>query len=280
MSNLFKLPLIQALISFCGFFALVLWRSEQPLSAPRQAPHDRVVISAPVLTVLYGGDRFLAADLETIRLSATGIDRGQADTHYLIRAHKVVSELNPCHENNYYLGNALLTWGGAVEEGGEILQRAAECRFWDELPPFLYGFNQFFFNKEIEKAQQYLEIAASRSERNAAGFRKLAIMIEAEQIDDEKMALDFLRQEYNKAENTNLKVMLDKRVKRLEGLVLLRDAQRIYEQQTGKALQHPNELLDKGIIDQFPNDPTRLGYEFDEGRFKLKKAKIAGVEER
>lgn len=280
MTNFFKLPLVQAVTCFCGFFALVLWRSGQPLSAPTPAPHDRVVISAPALTVLYGGDRFLAADLESIRLSATGIDRGQADTHYLIRAHKVVSELNPCHENNYYLGNALLTWGGAVEEGGEILQRATGCRFWDELPPFLYGFNQFFFNKEIEKAQQYLEIAASRSERNAAGFRKLAIMIEAEQIADEKMALDFLRQEHDKAESTNLKIMLEKRVKRMEGLVLLRDAQRTYEQQTGKALQHPNELLDKGIINQFPHDPTRLGYEFDEGRFNLKKAKIAGVEER
>lgn len=280
MPRFLKLPLVQALASFGVFFTLVLWRAEQPPSSHPPSPHDRVVVAAPVLTALYGGDHFLAANLETIRLSATGMVQGHTDAYYLIRAHKVVSELNPCHENNYYLANALLSWGGAVDEGGEILQRATACRTWDELPPFLYGFNQFFFNKNIEEAQRALKIAASRSERNAAGFRKLAIMIEAEQIDDEKMALDFLKQERDMAESTTLKKMLDTRVKRLEGLVLLRDAQRTYEQKTGKPLQHPNELINTGILMQFPLDPTRLGYEFDGRRFNMKKVRIAGVGEK
>jgi hypothetical protein len=42
----------------------------------------------------------------------------------------VVVQLNPCHEDNYYQGNALLTWGGAVAEGNELLKRATDC-----LPP-------------------------------------------------------------------------------------------------------------------------------------------------
>lgn len=62
--------------------------------------------------MLYGGDRFLAADLELIRLSATGMDNGSTDAEYLIRAQRVVAELNPCHEDNYYLANGLLAWGG------------------------------------------------------------------------------------------------------------------------------------------------------------------------
>ena len=277
--RLFKQPLFHALLCFGGFILLVSWRTEQSVSAP-PVPHDRVVIAAPVLIPLYGGDRFLAADLETIRLSATGIEADRIDTHYLLRAHKVVTRLNPCHEDNYYLANALLTWGGAVDEGGEILQRGTECRQWDEMPPFLYGFNQFFFNKNIEQAQQFLEIAATRSTRNAAGYRKLAIMIEAEQIDDARLALDFLRQEQKQARDPKLKAMLDKRVKRLEGLVILRDAQRAYEKQTGRPLQQPQDLIAAGILEAFPQDPMRWGYEYRDGLFILKKLAVAGVKER
>jgi hypothetical protein len=238
-----------------------------------------VVIAAPVLTLLYAGDRFLAADLETIRLSATGISiTGRIDVNYLIRAHKVASQLNPCQENNYYFANALLSWSGAVDEGGQILQRATECRFWDELPPFLYGFNQYFFNKNISEAQQALEIAAQRTERNAAGYRRLAIMIEAEQIDDARMAKNFLIQERDKAEDPKLKTMLDKRIERVEGLITLRDAQHTYEERTGKTLRQAEDLINTGILDEFPKDPMNWGYEFKNGRFELKQVKVAGVE--
>lgn len=279
-AHLFKHPLIYTLICFGGFVVLVSWRAGQPAPLPPPAPHDRVVIAAPVLTFLYAGDRFLAADLETIRLSATGISiTGGIDTHYLIRAHKVVSRLNPCHENNYYFANALLTWGGAVEEGGVILQRATGCRFWDELPPFLYGFNQYFFNKNIPEAQQALEIAAQRADNNAAGYRNLAVMIEAEQLDDARMARKFLIQERDQAGDPKLKAMLDKRVKRVEGLITLRDAQHTYEARTGKILQQPGDLIEAGILEEFPQDPLKWGYEFKNGRFELKQVKVGGVED-
>ncbi len=65
------------------------------------------------------------------------------------------------------------------------------CRFWDELPAFFYGFNQAFFNKDIAEASRALELAAQRATGNAAGFRKLAVMLRAESFADEKLALDY-----------------------------------------------------------------------------------------
>ncbi len=240
----------------------------------------RVVIDAPVLLVLFGGDRFLAANLETMRLAATGVDWGQADTGYLVRAQQEVAELNPCHEDNYYLANGLLTWGGADREGGEVLRRASACRFWDEFPPFFYGFNKFFFERDVETAASYLEEAASRATANAAGFRKFAIMLKAEQIQDEQLAVDFLQAEYDQTTDSNLKAMLAKRVKRLQGLVVLRGAQRRYEALTGKPLAEPGQLIEHGLLAAFPEDPLNLGYEFIDGRFVLKKLKVAGAEDR
>ncbi|MNF65719.1 hypothetical protein D3C84_474920 [compost metagenome] len=270
-------PLLLALLGFGVFSAASQWRAHTP--AP-EVPviEGRVVIAAPVLLVLFGGDRFLAASLETMRLAATGVDWGQADTGYLIRAQQVVAELNPCHEDNYYLANGLLTWGGADREGTEVLRRAMQCRFWDELPAFFYGFNQWFFNKDIAEASRALELAAQRATGNAAGFRKLAVMLQAETFADEKLALDYLTQQRDAASDPKLHGMLDKRVVRLQGLVALREAQRRFEAENG-ALVRLEQLVEAGLLPALPDDPLRLGYELREGRIILKKLKIAGMED-
>lgn len=273
------LPLLLAIVGFCLFSAASQWRTQVPEQAT-PVIEGRVVIAAPVLLVLFGGDRFLAANLETMRLAATGVDWGQADTGYLVRAQQEVARLNPCHEDNYYLANGLLTWGGADREGTEVLRRAMKCRFWDELPAFFYGFNQAFFNKDVAEAGRAFELAAQRSTSNAAGFRKFAIMLKTEQIQDERLALKFLQAERDKASDPKLKGMLSKRVQRLQGLVTLRQAQRRFEVQTGKQLANAEQLLEYGLLTAFPEDPLKLGYEFNDGRFVLKNLKFAGMEDR
>lgn len=270
-------PLLLALLGFGMFSAASQWRAHTPAPV---APviEGRVVIAAPVLLALFGGDRFLAANLETMRLAATGVDWGQADTGYLIRAQQVVAELNPCHEDNYYLANGLLTWGGADSEGTEVLRRAMQCRFWDELPAFFYGFNQWFFNKDIAEASRALELAAQRATGNAAGFRKMAVMLQAETFADEQLALDYLTQQRDAASDPKLRGMLDKRVVRLQGLVTLREAQRRFEAKNG-ALVRLEQLVEADFIPALPDDPLRLGYELREGKIVLKKMKIAGMED-
>lgn len=240
---------------------------------------DRVVIAAPIQLLLAGGDRFLAADLEAIRSLASGPGGGDDDALYRIRAHSAVAQLNPCHEDNYYTGNALLTWGGAVAEGNDILLRAMGCRTWDEFPAFFYGFNQYFFLRDYEGARRALETAAQRANLNAAIYRRVAIMITAATIPDERMALAYLRQERNHTRDPNLQQMLDKRVIRLEGLLAIREAQRLFEQKFGRALNTPEELIRSGIIDEIPTDPLKLGYEFKNGKFELRQLRIAGIED-
>lgn len=271
-------PLLLAVLGFGLFSAASQWRAQVPKQV---APviEGRVVIAAPVLLVLFGGDRYLAANLETMRLAATGVEWGQADTSYLIRAQREVAKLNPCHEDNYYLANGLLTWGGADREGTDVLRRAMECRFWDELPAFFYGFNQAFFNKDVTEANRALELAAQRASGNAAGFRKLAVMLQAESFADEEVALDYLvRQRDGARDDPKLKQMLDKRVARLQGLVTLREAQRRFEADKG-LLVDLHQLVEARLLEALPVDPLRLGYELREGRIILKKMKIAGLEE-
>ncbi len=266
------------LVAFALFAAIAAWRAQQPVVLTSQFFADRVVIPAPLLVALHGGDRFLAADLETMRLSATGMDDRGVDTGYLVRAQREVARLNACHEDNYYLANGLLTWGGAVEQGNEVLRAAVECRFWDEFPPFFYGINLSFFQRDNEEAARVLEIGARRSTDNAAAMQKLAVMLRAEQFADERLALNYLIQQRDSSVDPKLKDMLDKRVIRLQGLIQLREAQRQYESEQGP-LTDLQQLVDRGLLDELPNDPLRLGYELRAGSIELKKLKIAGLEE-
>ena len=230
--------------------------------------------------MMTGGDRFLAANIESIRAVATTSDNpsaAEANASFVIRARRVVAQLNPCHEDNYYLGNALLTWGGAVAEGGDLLKQATDCRTWDELPPFFYGFNQYFFLRDIQGAREYLEIAADRSTDNAASFRKFAIMITAGELKDDE-ALNFLQREREQTNDARLRGMLDQRITRLEGLLTLRTAQQRYEARFGRPLTNPYALIESGELEAFPNDPLRIGYEFANGHFRLTELKIAGLE--
>lgn len=270
--------LLCALAAVFLFSALAAWRAQQQVALTPQFFVDRVVIPAPLLIVLHGGDRFLAAGLETMRLAATGIDDRGVDTGYLIRAQREVARLNACHEDNYYLANGLLTWSGAVEQGNDVLRAAVQCRFWDEFPPFFYGINLSFFQHDNEEAARLLEIGALRSTRNAAGMQKLAVMLRAEQFADERLALNYLTQQRDGSADPKLKAMLDKRIIRLQGLIQLRKAQRQYEGEHG-SLTDLQQLISRGILDQLPADPLRLGYELRDGYIELRKLKIAGLEE-
>lgn len=275
--------LVPWFIPLVGFFVFLIaaqWRGEEKKQAAVDPVIEgRVVIAAPVMLFLFGGDRFLAANLEAVRLAATGVDWGRLDTDYLVRAQYEVARLNPCHEDNYYLANGLLTWGGAEKDSSKVLLSAINCRFWDEFPPFFYGFNKYFFDRDKNAAVHYLELAAERSVQNSAGFRKFAIMIRVEGLKDERVALDMLRQEYEEAREPKLKEMLRKRMVRLEGLVVLRDAQAKFESKYGKALSNPSDLITSGVLKSFPEDPLELGYDFVNGRFALRKIKVAGLGE-
>lgn len=203
---------------------------------------------------------------------------GEVDGQYLLRGHLAVSELNSCHEDNYYLANALLAWGGAEASANGILKAAMQCRHWDFFPAFLYGFNQYFFKRNVPEAQRALEVAAERSSENAAAMKRFSVMIGAEEFDDEAMALAYLEEQQTKANDAALAESLQNRVDRLKGLIQLREAQSVYEANFDEPLPSPQALLNAGLIEAFPNDPLGIGYEFVNGQFKLRQLRIQGVE--
>ena len=268
---------IAPLVSIAAFcvFVLAAWQrgSMTPVGA---ALNPQVVVPATAQVLLYGGDRFLAASIESVRAAASGHDFDGEKSNYRLRAHRVVSQLNPCHQDNYWIGNSSLSFGGAPDAGLELLGRASQCRFWDEMPPFLYGFNQKFFRLDSVKARKAVELAADRATTNAAGFRQVAILMTVSAVKDAQAATAMLIAERDASRDPKLREMLDKRILRMKGLVALRGAQRDYEAKVGKRLDDPQRLLTAGVLASFPQDPMGLGYVFRDGEFYLQQIKVDG----
>ncbi len=243
-------------------------------AAPVQhaATSASIVISEPIQVLLFGGDRFLAANISAIRAAASAT---LPDTlNFRQRTHVATAQLNPCHEDNYWIGNASLSWGGSLTQGFQLLRNATQCRFWDEWPPFFYGFNQNFFYDNVKEAQRALKIAAERSPANAPAFKTFSAMLGAGKINDTNMAIRMLEEERDKAKDKKLRDMLNTRVIRMKGLLILRTAQTQYEEKFHKKLNSPQELILSGIIKAFPIDPLKIGYEFHNHSFHLKQMKV------
>ncbi|MBK7686829.1 MAG: hypothetical protein IPJ25_13150 [Rhodocyclaceae bacterium] len=261
-------------------YLVYVWSITQISTSARTslAVPDSVVLPATFQTVIYGGDRYLAANIESTRVLMAGeaIVSGK-DQDYLYRNHTVVADLNPCHEDNYYVANALLSWGGNVDAALDILRIATKCRFWDEVPPFFLGYNLYFFKYQNQAAKDLLFEAAERSPKNRVGLQKFGVMIEAEGIPDVHMAKNYLIDQRTQARDKKLKDMLGLRIARLEGLIVLRDAQVSYEKRTGRPLRDPQDLISNRYLAAFPNDPIGLGYTFSDGIFAMKEVGVSGV---
>jgi len=240
---------------------------------PRLPAADTLVAMPPVLLLgLYGGDRHLAANLESARLMVADAENAPAaGLRYYQQAHAAISSLNPCHEDNYYVANSILAWGGAQTEAFRILQRATDCRFWDDWPAFFYGYNQLYFNQDAATAARYMQLAADRHGENRLMFQRLAITLQARGLGT-KQAIAFLQAQQQSSRDARLRRSLGYRIERLQGLLQLEDAGASYQQRFGHPLRQAQDLLKTGILPAFPQDPLGLGYTFDPdtARFGLK----------
>lgn len=269
-------------VAILGVFAYLVFAflvERQDKAFQLRSPPAALVLAAPFQVLTYGGDRYLAANVESMRAAVSGGTLRRDEADFRARAHLVVAELNPCHEDNYWVGNAELTWGGRHPEGFGLLRKAMNCRTWDPWPAFFFGFNQQFFNRDLEQARWALDLAADRAdEKTAAAFRNFSVALLARNKSDAHVAAKLVRQEEEKTSSPRLKALLGQRAKRLDGLATLRDAQAKYEDRFGKPLSNPSDLVSTGVLVEYPDDPTGIGYEIKDGRFQLRRVTHEGLE--
>ncbi len=223
-------------------------------------------VRLPLLVQLLnaGGDTYLAANLNVLRGVTVDVRVTEQETYRIQGQLQVdAASFNPRHEDNYYLAAAILPWNGQVEAGQEVLLQAAQTRTWDMWPAFYYAFNAMYFERDMPKAGHWAEIAAQRHPGNAAALRSMAAAW-YERQNDSAVALDVLRAMHAHSSDAEFRKLLQARITRLEGLLVLRKALADYRQQhDGQMPTDGQALIGYGGLETLPEDPLGAGYVLD-----------------
>lgn len=251
--------LLLALLCFL-FASLTLRDSPRPSEAVEVL---RVRLPLLVQLAYVGGDPYLAANINVFRSLMVDPRITEGET-YRIQAQLQVDAafFNPRHEDNYYVGAAILPWNGQVQAAQQVLRQAADTRPWDMWPAFFYAFNAMYFERDMGKAGRWAEVAAQRHPKNAAALRDMAAKW-YERGDDPRVAIGILKAMYEQSRDQNFRQLLAARLQRLDGLLALRQAAEAYRLATGRRPDRMEVLLGYAGLQQLPKDPLALGYLLD-----------------
>jgi hypothetical protein len=250
------------------FFALIGygWISHFLDKLPRKVDQNLIAISVPpkLQIIMAGGDRFLAANLATYRAVVVG--NGQLDPktyEILATIQKDASRLNPAHEDNYYLSQAMLPWNGQIDADMAIQRAAVQQREWDSLPAFFLAFDQYYFlHDPIAGAKTLLNAAPEASSENRIALTGMAARW-SEKGDDPHEAIRLVNAMMEGTRDKELKKNLQSRITRLTGLATLRDAAKQFQQNHGRPIASLDELIKQGLLTEMPQDPLGDGYAID-----------------
>lgn len=222
-----------------------------------------VHLPVPVQLANAFADPYLASNLNVFR-SLMVDPRITEDETYRIQAVLQVDAafFNPRHEDNYYVGAAILPWNGQVQAAQQVLRQAADARPWDMWPAFFYAFNAMYFERDMGRAGHWAEVAAQRHPKNAAALRDIAAKW-YERGDDPRVAIGILKAMYEQSRDQSFRQMLAARLQRLDGLLALRQAAEAYRLETGRRPDRMEVLLGYAGLQQLPKDPLALGYLLD-----------------
>ena len=224
----------------------------------------RVVLPAPIQTLLALGDRYLAANAYVLRAATfSALSTDQLSFEVQGKVQTQASMLNPYNEDNGMLAAATLSWQGQLPVAQQVLSRATAFRDWDPMPPFFQGFNEYYFNDDPVTAGMLTATAAGR----ATGDQKLGLQNIASKwlahAQEPSMAITVIVAMLESTNDYNQRRLLTARVQRLQGLSDLRQAAAAYRRQTGLRLQKLQTLVDESYIEAIPGDPFKRGYVVD-----------------
>ena len=230
------------------------------------SPEIQVVLPLFVQVFMTGGDRFLAANLDSIRALITETTKMRPDEYKILAKVQVdASWLNPHHEDNYYVASATLPWNGQVDAAQTVLRRASLARPFDYQPAFYYAFNLVHFKGDAAGASEWLRTAATKlpDDDERLTMENFAARW-LDRADDLGLAIAVVESMAGQAKRTDFRNYLLQRVQRLRDLVALRKAADDFQQKTGKPPKKLEQLVTAGYMANLPVDPFGFGYALDE----------------
>ena len=158
----------------------------------------------------------------------------------------------------------ILPWKGQFDAGQRILKLAMDARPFDWLPVFYYAFDIWYFDKDGLRAGQTLKQAVPRAKEESDRLLLETLAVRwMERGYDTVSAIRMVQGMAAASRQSRLRDYYQKRVQRLEGLLVLEKAAAQHRERTREPLSDLNELVREGLIGALPVDPFGLGYDVD-----------------
>ncbi|MBL8398829.1 MAG: hypothetical protein JNL84_11915 [Candidatus Accumulibacter sp.] len=226
-----------------------------------------LLISLPrfAQVLLAGGDRHLAANLAGFRVLVADTGRMKAEDYAVQgRLQRDIAWFNPVHEDNFYIGAAILPWNGQVDAAQYVLAKASAARVFDWYPLFHYAFIHYHFRKDPVTGARYLLEAVPRatSPQDQWALQSLAAAW-IEKGYNTASAAGMVRAMAANTPPGGFRRYLEGRAQRLQDLVALQEAAARFTERHGRRPGRLQELVDNGLIAAIPADPFGYGFGLD-----------------
>lgn len=233
----------------------------------RATAAPELLISLPrfAQVLMAGGDRYLAANLAGFRVLVADTGRMRAED-YAVQAklQRDIAWFNPVHEDNYYIGAAILPWNGELDAAEYVLRRASEARTFDWYPLFHYGFLFYHFRKDPATGAQWLLKGVPRvsNQQDAWALQNVAAawIEKGYQTANAATMVDAMAADSPPGAFRNY---LQVRARRLRDLASLQDAATLFQARQGRSVKKLEELVSAGLIAELPKDPLGFGFGLD-----------------
>lgn len=235
-----------------------VWSSRQQARASIPAGY---MIPSKYNRVLAVGNKGVLSDFLFLKVITFVGGRGTSETpmteddwSYVVNSLEVITDLDPYFVDPYMLAEGLLAWDAhKPEEANRVLEKGIKHRFYDWRLPYFVGFNHFYFLKDYDVAADFI-MAASKLQGSPGYLKTLAARL-AYYGGKSKTALLFLREMLIQAEDPLLRRKLERRLRALEGAVVLEDAIDKFKEQQGRLPRRLDELVSFGYLFFFPVEP-------------------------
>ena len=241
--------------------------AERLKTVPRQNVTLELQVALPLFVQVFmaAGDRYLAANLASIRALVVATDKMRPEDYRILgKVQDDASWLNPAHEDNYYTAAAILPWNGELEAAQKILARASRARYFDYQPAFYYAFHLLHFKGDAVGASEWMRSAAEKLPSDDE--RLIMQNIAARWMDraqDTDLAIRIVEAMAQQAKRKDFRAYLEQRVVRLRSLKQLREAGERFREQFNRPLVKLQDLVDAGLVVAIPADPFGFGFDVD-----------------
>lgn len=199
---------------------------------------------------------FLMLQAMTFMGERIGQDKNPSpeDWQHLYRLLDKITDIDQRFWDPYLFAETMLVWqAGMIEEGNQLLLKAAEHRLQDYQPYYFLGFNYFYFLKNAEKAAPYLRKAAQIPgapfylQGLAARFGLYG--------NDTVTAILFLDDMLRQTADPMVRRYLEKRQMALKIIHDLEQKVQAFKKTTGKLPHSFAEMIATGLLKEIPVDP-------------------------